>query len=88
MLHQIPHFRQLILASFSCPHCGYCNNEVTQAASYHCINCTYQFDFMQVTFGGEIQLYGSELTLNVICEKDLYRQIVKSDRFYSFFLSS
>ena len=29
MLHKIPHFRELVLASFFCQHCGERNNEVT-----------------------------------------------------------
>jgi len=29
MLHKIPHFRELIIASFECPACGERNNEVT-----------------------------------------------------------
>ena len=28
-LHKIPHFKELIIASFSCPHCLYKNNEVS-----------------------------------------------------------
>jgi zinc finger protein len=28
MIHKIPHFRELILASFRCEHCGENNNEV------------------------------------------------------------
>ena len=59
MLHKIPSFRELIIASFECEHCGERNNEVT--------------------FGGEIQLLGSKFSLKVISEKDLDRQVVKSD---------
>lgn len=29
MIHKIPYFRELIIASFECPHCGERNNEVT-----------------------------------------------------------
>jgi hypothetical protein len=29
MVHKIPYFRELIIASFACPHCGERNNEVT-----------------------------------------------------------
>jgi zinc finger protein len=29
LIHKIPFFRELILASFSCDECGYSNNEVT-----------------------------------------------------------
>ena len=28
-LHKVPHFKELIIASFSCPHCRYKNNEVS-----------------------------------------------------------
>lgn len=59
MLHKIPSFRELIIASFECEHCGERNNEVT--------------------FGGEIQLLGSKFNLKIMSEKDLDRQVVKSD---------
>lgn len=59
MLHKIPSFRELIIASFECEHCGERNNEVT--------------------FGGEIQVQGSKHSLKVTSERDLDRQVVKSD---------
>ena len=59
LMHKIPHFREVIIASFSCDECDEFNNEVT--------------------FGGEIQLQGSVITLHVVNKSDLNRQIVKSD---------
>jgi zinc finger protein len=59
MLHKIPYFRELIIASFFCEECGERNNEVT--------------------FGGEIQLQGCLYELKVTSEKDLDRQLIKSD---------
>jgi len=59
MLHKIPYFRELIIASFFCESCGERNNEVT--------------------FGGEIQLHGCIYELKVTSEKDLDRQLIKSD---------
>ncbi|CBZ55643.1 hypothetical protein NCLIV_060680 [Neospora caninum Liverpool] len=32
LLHKIPHFREIVLISFSCPHCNYSNREVQSAA--------------------------------------------------------
>lgn len=59
MLHKIPYFRELIIASFMCEECGERNNEVT--------------------FGGEIQIQGCIYELKVTSEKDLDRQLIKSD---------
>lgn len=59
MLHKIPYFRELIIASFACEYCGERNNEVT--------------------FGGEIQLQGCSVELKVTTERDLDRQLIKSD---------
>ncbi|PHJ23963.1 zpr1 zinc finger domain-containing protein [Cystoisospora suis] len=33
LLHKVPHFKEIILMSFSCPHCNYSNREVQSAAS-------------------------------------------------------
>ena len=59
MIHKIPYFRELVIASFECEHCGERNNEVT--------------------FGGEIQVQGCVYQLEVTNERDLNRQIIKSD---------
>ncbi|KAL8449370.1 hypothetical protein Emag_003615 [Eimeria magna] len=32
-LHRIPHFKDLLISSFSCPHCNYSNREVQAASS-------------------------------------------------------
>ena len=59
MLHKIPYFRELIIASFCCEFCGERNNEVS--------------------FGGEIQAQGCVYDLLVTTQRDLDRQIIKSD---------
>ena len=59
LLHKIPRFRELVIASFYCEHCGERNNEVS--------------------FGGEIQEKGCVYELTVTKERDINRQIVKSD---------
>jgi zinc finger protein len=59
LLHKIPRFRELVIASFFCEHCGERNNEVT--------------------FGGEIQEKACVYELTVTTERDINRQIVKSD---------
>ncbi|XP_026192528.1 zinc finger protein ZPR1 [Cyclospora cayetanensis] len=33
MLHKVPHFKDLLISSFSCPHCNYSNREVQAAGS-------------------------------------------------------
>ncbi|EPR63995.1 ZPR1 zinc finger domain-containing protein [Toxoplasma gondii GAB2-2007-GAL-DOM2] len=32
LLHKVPHFKEIVLISFSCPHCHYSNREVQSAA--------------------------------------------------------
>lgn len=32
LLHRVPHFKDLLISSFSCPHCNYANREVRKAA--------------------------------------------------------
>jgi zinc finger protein len=59
LLTKVPHFKELIVMSFSCDHCGYRNQEVQ--------------------FGGSYSEKGIKLELSVHDEKDLNRQIVKSD---------
>lgn len=35
LLHKVPHFKEIILMSFSCPHCNYSNREVRTRRSLH-----------------------------------------------------
>lgn len=46
MLHKIPYFRELIIASFFCDHCGERNNEVTFGGEIQLQGCIYE---LQVT---------------------------------------
>lgn len=59
MLTKIPHFREIVLMAFECPHCGFQNNEVQSA--------------------GVIQERGLVQVCRVEDEKDMNRQIVKSE---------
>jgi len=59
LLTKIPHYKEIILMSFECPHCGLKNNEVQS--------------------GGMIQEQGVRYTVTISTERDLSRQIVKSD---------
>ena len=59
LLTKIPHYKEIILMSFSCEHCGLTNNEIQS--------------------GGVIQERGLRLTVNIATERDLSRQVVKSD---------
>ena len=59
LLTKIPHYKEIILMSFSCEHCGLTNNEIQS--------------------GGVMQERGLRLTVNIATERDLSRQVVKSD---------
>jgi len=59
MLTRIPHFKEVILSSFSCDHCSYKDSEVT--------------------FGGVIKEKGHRISLIVKSNRDMNRQLVKSD---------
>jgi len=59
LLTKIPHYKEVILMSFSCDECGFSNNEIQS--------------------GGVIQEKGVRLELTVKTQRDLSRQVVKSD---------
>eukprot|EP00090_Calanus_glacialis_P037142 TRINITY_DN6369_c0_g1_i1.p1 TRINITY_DN6369_c0_g1~~TRINITY_DN6369_c0_g1_i1.p1 ORF type:complete len:448 (-),score=170.81 TRINITY_DN6369_c0_g1_i1:80-1423(-) len=59
LLTLIPHYKEIILMSFNCEHCGLSNNEIQS--------------------GGVIQEKGLKLTVTISNERDLSRQLVKSD---------
>jgi len=59
LLTKIPHYKEVILMSFSCDDCGFSNNEIQS--------------------GGVIQEKGIRIELTVKTQRDLSRQVVKSD---------
>jgi len=59
LLTKIPHYKEVIIMSFSCEFCGYQNNEIQS--------------------GGIIQEKGTRVTVTISNERDLSRQVVKSD---------
>ncbi|KAL6422699.1 hypothetical protein ACFW04_010738 [Cataglyphis niger] len=59
LLTKIPHYKDVVLMSFECEHCGYQNNEIQS--------------------GGKIAEKGVKITLQVVTQQDLNRQVVKSD---------
>jgi len=59
LLTKIPHYKEIILMSFNCDHCGFSNNEIQS--------------------GGAVQEKGLRLTVTISTERDLSRQVVKSD---------
>lgn len=59
LLTKVPHYREIILMSFNCTHCGFSNNEIQS--------------------GGVIQEKGVRLTVTIANDRDLSRQVVKSD---------
>lgn len=59
LLTRIPYYKEVILMSFDCPECCFCNNEIKP--------------------GGTIEEKGIRITLQIMSEDDLNRQLVKSD---------
>jgi zinc finger protein len=59
LLTVIPHFREVILMAFECPHCGLRNNEIQS--------------------GSSIAEQGMVQTLTIQNQRDLSRQVVKSE---------
>jgi zinc finger protein len=59
LLTRIPHFREVILMAFECPHCGFKNNEIQS--------------------GSAIAEKGMSQQLKVHGQRDLSRQVVKSE---------
>lgn len=59
LLTRIPHYKEIILMSFNCQHCGYSNNEIQS--------------------GGVIQEKGLQVKVVISSERDLSRQVVRSD---------
>jgi len=59
LLTKIPHYKEIILMSFHCEHCGFKNNEIQS--------------------GGVIQEKGVRITVTLANERDLSRQVVRSD---------
>lgn len=59
LLTKIPFYKEVVLMSFECEHCGFKNNEIQS--------------------GGKIEERGVRITLKVQTERDLNRQVIKSD---------
>jgi len=59
LLTKIPLYKETLLTSFECGHCGFKNNEIQP--------------------GGTMEEKGVRITLAVQSERDLNRQVVKSD---------
>ncbi|PSN56885.1 Zinc finger protein ZPR1 [Blattella germanica] len=59
LLTKIPFYKEVVLMSFECEHCGFKNNEIQP--------------------GGKVDEKGISITLHVQAERDLNRQVVKSD---------
>ncbi|XP_075222038.1 zinc finger protein Zpr1 [Lycorma delicatula] len=59
LLTKIPFYKEVVLMSFDCEHCGFQNNEIQQ--------------------GGQFEEKGKRITLKVNSQRDLNRQVIKSD---------
>jgi len=59
LLTKIPFYKEIVLMSFECGHCGFKNNEIQP--------------------GRTVEEKGVRITLTIHSERDLNRQVVKSD---------
>lgn len=76
LLTSIPYFREVIVASFRCDHCGNTNNEIQSAGEirrksrcsfpYHSTKCLY------------LEAEGTIYTARILSRRDLNRQLVRS----------
>jgi zinc finger protein len=77
LLTSIPYFREVIVASFRCEHCGNTNNEIQSAGEirrgsgyFLCILFDFQFS--------RIIAEGTVYTVRILTREDLNRQLVRS----------
>jgi zinc finger protein len=59
LLTKIPHFKEVVIMAFECPHCGFKNNEIQSASA--------------------VAVHGMRQTCAIRNQKDLSRQVVKSE---------
>ena len=50
MLHKIPHFRELVISSFNCPHCYERNNDVQFGGEIQLQGCKYELKVKIIIF--------------------------------------
>ena len=76
LIHKIPYFREIIVASFACE-LSPDDAEADGDADDNVYGCGYTNN--EVTFGGEIQLQGCAYEIECRDRSDLNRQLIKSD---------
>ena len=74
LIHKIPYFREIIVASFACE---WSPDDDADADGDDVYGCGYTNN--EVTFGGEIQLQGCAYEIECRDRTDLNRQLIKSD---------
>jgi zinc finger protein len=78
LLTRIPFFRDVIIMSFECPHCGYRNNEIQPTGTIAEMACRFEL-FVDVHTKWNEAMKLMTYPNNQIVQRDLLRQIVKSD---------
>lgn len=76
LLTSIPFFKEVIVMSFRCEHCGFSNNEIQSAGSIRRTFCTLLLESSPLMsyYAAEGTIY----TARILAREDLDRQLVKS----------
>ncbi len=78
LLTSIPYFKEIIIMSFRCEHCGSSNNEVQPASTYRGMRIQVSGTVAVSSFLFPVE-QGSTYTVKVLSRDDLDRQVVKSN---------
>ena len=76
MLTSIPYFKEVIVSSFRCEHCGNQNNEIQSAGTYRGLDYPHSCVILEPT--DTMLDFGLVYTVKVLNAGDLNRQLVKS----------
>jgi hypothetical protein len=68
MLHKIPHFRELVISSFNCPHCYERNNDVQFGGEIQLQGCKYELKVKIIIFKNAICAFRFFIiTMRLVC---------------------
>lgn len=76
LLTMIPHYREVIIMSFNCDHCGLSNNEIQPGSRYSSKCPCFALDNLSSLIY-RIQEKGVEFRVRIDSAQDLSRQVVK-----------